>query len=49
MINPSFGYSRGFDRNIYRGNECDAETIENSIEKSRIHSLKDQLFPFLNY
>ena len=38
MINPSFGYARGFDRNIYQRSMGAMQTIENFIENQNTFS-----------
>lgn len=46
MINPSFGYSRGFDRNIYQREMNAIQTIENFIENQNTFSERST-FSFL--
>lgn len=46
MINPSFGYSRGFDRNLYQREMNAMQTIENFIENQNTFS-KRSTFSFL--
>ncbi len=46
MINPSIGYARGFDRNIYQRNMDAMQTIENFIENQNTFSERST-FSFL--
>tara|TARA_B100000886_G_scaffold315224_1_gene253050 strand:+ start:1065 stop:2828 length:1764 start_codon:yes stop_codon:yes gene_type:complete len=46
MINPSFGYSRGFDRNLYQREMNAIQTIENFIENQNTFSERST-FSFL--
>tara|TARA_Y100001978_G_C23697809_1_gene438702 strand:+ start:101 stop:1843 length:1743 start_codon:yes stop_codon:yes gene_type:complete len=48
MINPSFGYSRGFDRNIYQREMNAIQTIENFIENQNTFSERST-FSFLKF
>ena len=48
MINPSFGYSRGFDRNLYQREMSAIQTIENFIENQNTFSERST-FSFLKF